>query len=579
MEDLAASMEEEVAAAAAAAAVPAVEDATAAMDLSGDHQEEQEADDGKDEENDDDLPQAVAVAANERDGEEEEPPSPPALEDKMSTTSSTDSSEEPDEAGISPEKAELILIKAAGLKEEGNQEFKDGELDKAARSYRRGVAALKKLNRNNTGDDQVKALLVTLHTNLSTVMFKNGKYRASAEVAGRAVRIDGGNVKALYRRAAANRRLGDLEGARADLRAALAADAGSAACRRELAAVRRELELARESQKRALSKAFAGGGASLYDDKEEIAQRRAEEERRRKLEEEESLKKRKQQWEDDCVMLLAEDKEAIPFEDWDKQRAEREEAERKAAEEERKEAERRRKEEQRQAKLLAAAAKPKEESESHADDDDDELTEAELAMMRGYKKTADGRTTSYFTRELSEDEKKRIGDIAPKKIDGAAPQQRLPAPAASEAVRASGSAWNQAGTWVRANQQYSVLLLLLAVLFFAFQAKSLTIISTLLCFFAGGERYDDLVHRAAPKATGRDRSHHGQIRCRHHQDRRVDRGRFRGHCVGKEALHFRLPRQDPVRNQARRVGRRRGQRRGPIARHLQHAPRRDRRGL
>ena len=64
--------------------------------------------------------------------------------------------------------------------------------------------------------------------------------------------------------------------------------------------------------------------------------------------------------------------------------------------------------------------------------------------MRGYKKTADGRTTSYFSRELSEDEKNRIGDIAPKRLDesGSTTSVRLSASSATTA-----SAWNQAGTW------------------------------------------------------------------------------------------------------------------------------------
>ena len=278
----------------------------------------------------------------------------------MSITSST-SEEEPsttDETGISPEKAELILIKATGLKEAGNQEFRDGELDKAARSYRRGVASLKKLNRHNTGDVQVQALLVTLHTNLSTVLFKSQKYRVSAEVAGQALAVDADNVKARFRRAVARRQLGDLEAARTDLRAALAVDPGSAACKKELVAIKKELEAAKENQKKALSKAFGGsknggGGGFLYDDKEDAAKRRQEEERRKKKQEEELLKQRKQQWEDDCVKLMADNQPAISFEDWEKQRIAREEADAKAKEEERKAEEKRRQEERRKAKLQA----------------------------------------------------------------------------------------------------------------------------------------------------------------------------------------------------------------------------------
>ena len=45
--------------------------------------------------------------------------------------------------------------------------------------------------------------------------------------------------------------------------------------------------------------------------------------------------------------------------------------------------------------------------------------DGELNNVRGYKKLADGRTTTYFNNELSEEDKKLIGSIAPKKIDKA----------------------------------------------------------------------------------------------------------------------------------------------------------------
>ena len=452
----------------AATVTASVEEATAAMDLSGDNQEVTHS-----------IQDALPIAAKVQ--EDAQPPpefqdasSDPLVtgletndldDDKMDTssTSSNEPTDTTDLAGISPEKAEIMLIKATNLKEQGNQEFKEGELDKAARSYRRGVASLKKLNNNNTGDEQVKALLVTLYTNLSTVLFKSQKYRVSAEVSGKAIGVlknneDNNNnsnapahVKALYRRAVANRKLGNLDEARQDLRAAVAMDASNIACKKELASIKKELEAAKENQKKALSKAFQSrSGSSLYDDKQELQQRREEEAKRKKQAEEDLLKKRKQQWEDECVSRMAKGEDAISFEDWDKQRLEKEEEEQKAEEEKRKVAEKRRREEQRKAKLQRKAKK----EESEKDEDDDELTEAELAMMRGYKKTADGRTTSYFTRELSEEEKKVIGDIAPKRLDennsNEAPV-RLSSAGSSNAnsaeMKASGSAWNQAGTW------------------------------------------------------------------------------------------------------------------------------------
>ena len=56
---------------------------------------------------------------------------------------------------------EIKLMQALAHKEEGNAQFKEGDYTAATRSYRRGTNALKNLNTNNTGDDQVKQLLIT----------------------------------------------------------------------------------------------------------------------------------------------------------------------------------------------------------------------------------------------------------------------------------------------------------------------------------------------------------------------------------------------------------------------------------
>lgn len=62
-------------------------------------------------------------------------------------------------------------------------------------------------------------------------------------------------------------------------------------------------------------------------------------------------------------------------------------------------------------------------------------------VFRGYKKTSDGRTTTFFNNELDETTKALIGDIAPKKLDAPATEAVTPAPAAA------GSVWNTAGTF------------------------------------------------------------------------------------------------------------------------------------
>ena len=64
--------------------------------------------------------------------------------------------------------------------------------------------------------------------------------------------------------------------------------------------------------------------------------------------------------------------------------------------------------------------------------------------MKGYKKTADGRTTTYFNNDLSEEAKALIGDIAPKKLE---PPAAAAVPGAEAVGGNAASAWNKAGTW------------------------------------------------------------------------------------------------------------------------------------
>lgn len=64
------------------------------------------------------------------------------------------------------------------------------------------------------------------------------------------------------------------------------------------------------------------------------------------------------------------------------------------------------------------------------DDEDEDL-------LKGYKVTAKGMKTTYFSKELSEQEKQLLGDNSPKRIDATV----------TPVTSTSGSAWNQAGTW------------------------------------------------------------------------------------------------------------------------------------
>ena len=82
--------------------------------------------------------------------------------------------------------------------------------------------------------------------------------------------------------------------------------------------------------------------------------------------------------------------------------------------------------------------------------EEDEDGEEEIALkaeaMRGYKVLEDGRKTTYFNNTLSEEAKRLIGDIAPKKIE-------VPAEGGGGGggEGTAGSAWNYAGTFEERN--------------------------------------------------------------------------------------------------------------------------------
>jgi len=70
-------------------------------------------------------------------------------------------------------------------------------------------------------------------------------------------------------------------------------------------------------------------------------------------------------------------------------------------------------------------------------------TQGEESGMRGYKKTADGRTTSYFHTDISDEAKRLIAE------QGFGKPQKLENPQEVEQanVKGGGSQWNQAGTY------------------------------------------------------------------------------------------------------------------------------------
>ncbi|ETM98731.1 hypothetical protein PPTG_19303 [Phytophthora nicotianae INRA-310] len=83
----------------------------------------------------------------------------------------------------------------------------------------------------------------------------------------------------------------------------------------------------------------------------------------------------------------------------------------------------------------ASAPKPTAAASSTVVDEDAEIA----GHVRGYKKLADGRVTTFFNNELTEEAKQLIGDIAPKKVED-------PNKVQIKSVD-GGSAWNQGNTF------------------------------------------------------------------------------------------------------------------------------------
>ena len=394
-----------------------------------------------------------------------------------STGGSTGASSSSSSSSISPippaSAADLAsaLCEALCSKEEGNQAFGSGDLDGAARAYRVGTSLLKPHHRKDCSEeeegkeeekdrrqDEVRSLLLVLQTNLSMVMYRRGEITVARDAASGALEIDPDHVKARYRRALARRRLGDVTGCREDLRAALRTDPANRSVRAELASLRREAGEARRIEQERLSRAFSSGGGKgsksfLYGDREEEEERKERERVEREEAKAADLKRRQGEWGDECVRRMDANEEPVTFDEWDKARREREEEEEKARKKARKEKEdaRRaaREAERRAARGGGGGGGGGKGSDGDDGSDGDELTEKELAEMRGYKKTADGRTTSYFNREISEEERAMLQQASgPRLMQPSEEAPRLlPSASPSSSTSASASAWNQAGTW------------------------------------------------------------------------------------------------------------------------------------
>eukprot|EP00928_Gymnodinium_smaydae_P087948 TRINITY_DN72119_c0_g1_i1.p1 TRINITY_DN72119_c0_g1~~TRINITY_DN72119_c0_g1_i1.p1 ORF type:complete len:752 (-),score=184.54 TRINITY_DN72119_c0_g1_i1:335-2590(-) len=137
-------------------------------------------------------------------------------------------------------KSERIKM-ASKNKEEGNTVFKAGNLEDAAGRYQRALQHIKKFYMLDFGPEEkaeADAISLSVQLNLAQVYLKlaaqtekdhgkekaEGVYRKAKASADEALAIDAANVKAKFRKATAMEKLGDLDGASSEVKAALKID-------------------------------------------------------------------------------------------------------------------------------------------------------------------------------------------------------------------------------------------------------------------------------------------------------------------------------------------------------------------
>ncbi|KAL1529384.1 hypothetical protein AB1Y20_000336 [Prymnesium parvum] len=367
-----------------------------------------------------------------------------------------------------------ILARAEELKAQGNAHFKADELGRASTAYQGAIEVLtspagkKALEQwwtalKETADaaDAATPLLVSLHTNLAAVHNKLGQWQMCVAAASSALALDASSVKARFRRGVAHSNLAQYDEAKADLTAVVRADPRNREARTVLEVVSAAIQERKKSEKELYSKAFQG--PSLYAADEARERQRVAEEARRVAEEEAALLR---EWRAECARLRALapaavavqasvakrsgwkemeegmlvdsaakgdpeslsalDKMApISLSDFKTQR-EKAQQEARAAQQE---AERRRRREAEAARTVSG--------EEAADEEEEELLKG---LSKGYKKRADGTTTTFFDRQVDPATKALLdAQKAPRRIEADA--------AAAPAAAKVGSAWNTAGTW------------------------------------------------------------------------------------------------------------------------------------
>src|SRR3989338_5304264 len=153
-------------------------------------------------------------------------------------------------------KGERIHL-ANSSKQKGNAVFKELDYAAAAAQYINGLSYLRDLYDLSPEEEaEVNSLRVQLNVNTATCCFKLDRFAQALENCNDALRLEPGNVKALFRRSQCHIKLKDFAAAVADLKLALDSEPSNRDLANQLAAAQKLVKLQKDQQRKMYAKMF-----------------------------------------------------------------------------------------------------------------------------------------------------------------------------------------------------------------------------------------------------------------------------------------------------------------------------------
>jgi len=171
---------------------------------------------------------------------------------------------------------------------EGNELFKDGKLDRAAKKYKKAIGFVDSdYSLTDEQKIQSKNLKVPCLLNLAACKLKAKEWRDAIDNCNKALEIDKENVKALYRRGQAYNELDDWDLSKSDLKKALEKEPNSSDIKREWSKLQKKITAHNQKQKKTFKNMFQ----KLSKMEEEEEKQKSKEEKVAPIENEGSGKK------------------------------------------------------------------------------------------------------------------------------------------------------------------------------------------------------------------------------------------------------------------------------------------------